>query len=72
MSGHILIAKGDVSVQARKLVDDLAAADRLGGSAPDIEVEGDRTVVVIDQHQEAIIDDFCNIGFTVHRDEDSF
>jgi hypothetical protein len=72
MSGHILIARGDMTVETRKLLNDLAAANKLHGAAPDVEIEGDRTIIVMDQHQEDVIPEFERIGFVRQGDEDSF
>jgi hypothetical protein len=72
MSGHILIAKGDITVRTRRLINELASAQRLTGNLPDIEYARDRTIVVMDPAHEDIIPDFERIGFERQRDEDSF
>ena len=70
MSAHILIARGDVRSEARQLLDRLHGAQRLG-TLPDVDLQGDSTVVVIDPDNADVIPEFESIGFTRRRDEDS-
>ena len=72
MSAHILMATGDVRAAARGLLDRLVADRRLTGSLPDIDQQGDATVVVLDPEHEALIAEFERIGFTRRREEDSY
>ena len=72
MSAHILIASGDCRTEARKLLDRLAADRRITGSLPDVDQQGDATVVVLDPEHEPLIPEFEKIGFSRRREEDSY
>jgi hypothetical protein len=71
MSGHILMARGDVRLEANELLEGLVSERRVTGNLPDVDCQGDSTVVVLDPEHESIIADFERIGFTRRRDEDS-
>jgi hypothetical protein len=71
MSAHILMAKGDVRTEARSLLERLVADNRVTGELPDIDRQGDSTVVVMDPHHEDIIPEFEKLGFLRRRDEDT-
>ncbi len=71
MSGHILIAVGDKRAEARELLERLTAAKQMGDSIPDVDQQGDSTVVVMDQKHEFLIPEFEKIGFNRHVDEDT-
>ena len=72
MSAHILTAAGDVRTEARRLLERLVAEERIGGKLPDVDCQGDSTVVVIDPDQSELIPEFEKIGFVSQRDEDSY
>ena len=72
MSAHILTAAGDLRTEAGRLLDRLAGEDRIGGKLPDVDRQGDSTVVVIDPELSGLIPEFEKIGFVSQRDEDSY
>jgi hypothetical protein len=71
MSAHILTAAGDVRTEARRLLERLVEEKRVGGKLPDVDRQGDSTVVVIDPDLAGLIPEFEKIGFVTQRDEDS-
>ena len=71
MSAHILLAEGDVRSEARRLLQRLIDDRRITGNIPDVDRQGDSTVVVLDPEHEPLIAEFERIGFTRRRDEDS-
>ena len=72
MSGHILTAVGDIRTEARRLLERLVAEERVVGKLPDVDRQGDSTVVVIDPELSDLIPEFEGIGFVTQREEDSY
>ncbi len=71
MSAHVLTAAGDVRTEARRLLERLVADGKIDGTLPDVALQDDSTVVIIDPAHESIIPEFEGIGFGRAQDEDS-
>jgi hypothetical protein len=71
MSAFVFVVQGDKRTEARRLLEKLVADGTITGKLPDVDLQDDSTVAVIDPEHEGVIPDFEALGFKRQQDEDS-